>query len=146
VLLLGTTSKADVGAVVHVWDCVIDAVGAVGRARAGELIGQARQRHAHADRGRARAADVGLEGDSFRRRDAEAATSLTPAAKWVAGWSPIEGAANATGASIQDVGVDHSGADVLVTEELLDRADVVAGFQEVSREGVAKGVGRDVLV
>ena len=43
------------------------------------------------------------------------------------------------------MGVDHLGADVLVTEELLDRADVVAGFQEVSREGVAEGVGRDVL-
>ena len=78
---LGDEVEADVGAVLHVWDCVLDAVGAVGRARAGELIGQARQRHAHADRGRARAADVGLEGDSFRRRDAEAASPLTPAAK-----------------------------------------------------------------
>ena len=43
------------------------------------------------------------------------------------------------------MGVDHCGADILVTEELLDRADVVTGFQEVSREGVAEGVGSDVL-
>ena len=63
----------------------------------------------------------------------------------VAGWSAIQRTANATGASIQDMGVDHCGADVLVTEELLDRADVVAGFQQVSCEGVAEGVRRDVL-
>ena len=43
------------------------------------------------------------------------------------------------------MGVDHRGADVLVTEELLDRPDVVAGFQEVRREGVAERVGRDVF-
>jgi hypothetical protein len=59
--------------------------------------------------------------------------------------SAVEGAANAAGASIQDVGVDHRGADLLVAKQLLDRADIIASFQKVGREGVTEGVGRDVL-
>ena len=38
------------------------------------------------------------------------------------------------------MGVDHGGRDVAVAEELLDGADVVAGFEEVGREAVAEGV------
>jgi hypothetical protein len=42
-------------------------------------------------------------------------------------------------------GVDHRRADVSVTEKRLNGADVVAGLQEMRREGMAEGVGRDVL-
>jgi hypothetical protein len=60
-------------------------------------------------------------------------------------WSRIERAAHAAGASIEDVGVDHRRADVLVAHEFLDRADVVAALQEVRRERMAQGVGVAIL-
>jgi len=44
------------------------------------------------------------------------------------------------------VGVDHGGLDVLVAEEFLNGADVVAVLEEVGGEGVAKGVGGDVFL
>jgi len=39
------------------------------------------------------------------------------------------------------VRVDHGRADVLVAQELLDRADVVTALQQVRRERMAQGVG-----
>lgn len=57
----------------------------------------------------------------------------------------VEGAADAEGAAVEDVGVDHGGGDVAVAEQLLDGADVVAGFEEVGGEGVAEGVAADAL-
>ena len=50
-------------------------------------------------------------------------------------WAPDTGAF-----SVQDMGVDHRRLEVLVIRELLDRADVVAVFQEVRGEGVAERV------
>jgi hypothetical protein len=50
----------------------------------------------------------------------------------------VEGAADAEGAAVEDVGVDHRGGDVAVAEELLNGADVVCRFFEPSqlaREG-----------
>src|ERR1051326_2949528 len=41
---------------------------------------------------------------------------------------------------VEDVRVDHRRADIPMPEELLHRADVVAGFQQVGRERVPKGV------
>lgn len=42
-------------------------------------------------------------------------------------WSlGVEGALNRHATSLQNVGVDHGGFDVFVTEELLDRANIVA--------------------
>src|SRR5580692_10239083 len=54
--------------------------------------------------------------------------------------SRIERAAHAAGASIEDVGVDHGRADVLVTEELLDRTNVVTALQQVGRERMTQSV------
>jgi len=51
---------------------------------------------------------------------------------------------DAEGTSAQDVGVDHGGADVFVTEALLDGPDVGSGFEQVGGEGVAEDVGVDV--
>lgn len=41
--------------------------------------------------------------------------------------------------AVEDVGIDHRGSDGGVAEELLDRANVVAGFEEVGRERTAEG-------
>ena len=47
---------------------------------------------------------------------------------------------DAGGATVENVGVDLRGADVTVSQELLDGADIVARLEQVRREGVAKGV------
>ena len=47
---------------------------------------------------------------------------------------------DAGGATVENVGVDLRGADVTVSQELLDGADIVACLEQVRREGVAKGV------
>lgn len=49
-------------------------------------------------------------------------------------------AANALPAFVEDVCIDHRGADVLVTKQLLDSPYVVPVFQEVSCEAVAERV------
>jgi hypothetical protein len=55
-------------------------------------------------------------------------------------WALVEGAADGEGATVEDVGVDHGGRDVAVTEKLLDGSDVVAGLEEVGGEAVPEGV------
>jgi len=52
----------------------------------------------------------------------------------------IERAADAEGAAIEDVGVDHGGRDVAVAQKLLDGPDVVAGFEQVRGEAVAEAM------
>jgi len=49
----------------------------------------------------------------------------------------VERALHAAPAFVENVGVDHRGRHIRVTQQLLHRADVVAAFQEVRREGVA---------
>ena len=49
-------------------------------------------------------------------------------------------APHAAGSTVEDMSVDHRCADVPVTEELLDGADVVVVLEEVGGEGVAKRV------
>ena len=44
------------------------------------------------------------------------------------------------------MGVDHGGFDVLVPEEFLDGADVVAVLEKLGGEGVAEGVRGDGFV
>ena len=48
-------------------------------------------------------------------------------------------------AAVENVSVDLRGADVTVSQELLDGADIVARLEQVRRERVAKGVAGDVL-
>ena len=45
----------------------------------------------------------------------------------------------------KDVGVDHGGLDIFVTEQLLDRPDVVAVLQEVGRKGMPERVAGGLL-
>jgi hypothetical protein len=49
----------------------------------------------------------------------------------------IERATDAQGALVEDVSVDHGGADVLVAQEFLDGPDVLARFEQVRGEAVA---------
>ena len=58
----------------------------------------------------------------------------------VRGPSVVERTANTEGAAVEHVGVDHGRADVVVTEQHLDRADVGSGFEQVRGEAVAEGV------
>jgi hypothetical protein len=41
---------------------------------------------------------------------------------------------------VENVGIDHRGADVLMAEKLLDGTDVVAGFEEMGSEAVAESM------
>ncbi len=56
---------------------------------------------------------------------------------------PVRGTANGSRPTVQDVGVNHGGADVGMAQEFLDGADVVSVFQEVSRKGVAQCVSAE---
>ena len=57
----------------------------------------------------------------------------------------ISGAADGRGAALEGVCVDHRRADISVSEKLLDGPNVVAVFEEVGREGMAKRVARGPL-
>jgi hypothetical protein len=52
--------------------------------------------------------------------------------------SAVERAAEAVGASVEDVGLDHRRGDVLVAEQLLDCSDVVAALEAVRGEAVSQ--------
>src|SRR5262249_51870552 len=53
---------------------------------------------------------------------------------------PVCRTADGSGAAVEDVGVDHGRAHVLVTQELLDGPDIVAFLQQMRCEGVPEGV------
>lgn len=46
---------------------------------------------------------------------------------------------------VQNMGIDHSRADVLVTEQFLNRADIVARLKQMRGEGVPEGVAAGML-
>src|SRR5262245_50351163 len=48
-------------------------------------------------------------------------------------------------AGAQDVRVDHRGVDIAVAEQLLERADVVAGFEQVGGKAVPQRMRADRL-
>jgi len=52
----------------------------------------------------------------------------------------IHGAVNATPTPIQDMGVNHGRADVLVAEELLEGPDAMPILEQVSGEGMLQRV------
>ena len=47
---------------------------------------------------------------------------------------------------MEDVGIDHGGFDVFVSEQFLDGADIVSVLEEVSGKGVAEGVRGDGFI
>src|SRR5262249_43264387 len=58
---------------------------------------------------------------------------------------PVGEAAYGGGVPVEDVSVDHGRGDVAVPEEFLNRADVVAVFEQVRSERVPEGVALRVL-
>jgi hypothetical protein len=58
----------------------------------------------------------------------------------------VDRAAYALAAAVEHVRVDHRRAHVFVAEQLLDRAYVVAVFEQVGRERVAQRVAGGVFV
>jgi hypothetical protein len=56
------------------------------------------------------------------------------------GSEPIERAADALQALLEDVGVDHRRLDVLVAQQFLHGADVVPGLEEMDGEAVTERV------
>ncbi len=57
----------------------------------------------------------------------------------------FRGAPYAETAPIENVGVDHRRSDASVAEELLNRSDVIAVFEQVCGEGVPKSVASGSL-
>jgi hypothetical protein len=57
----------------------------------------------------------------------------------------IRKTADAAASTVSDVGVDHCCFDVAVAQQLLHRADVVAGGQQVRAEGMTKRMAGDQL-
>src|SRR5213080_3000770 len=53
---------------------------------------------------------------------------------------PVEWTHHAARPALEHVRVDHGRGDVPVPQQLLDGADLGAGFEEVGREAVAQGV------
>ena len=49
-------------------------------------------------------------------------------------------------ATIEDVGVDHCRAYILMTEEFLDGSNIIAILEQVRSEGMAQGVTTDALL
>jgi hypothetical protein len=71
----------------------------------------------------------------YRYEQAPAALS-TPLRRRYA-WLGVEWAADSPAAALQHVRVEHGGTDVLVSQEFLHRADIVAIFQQMCGEGMA---------
>ena len=51
----------------------------------------------------------------------------------------VEGGFDGESAALEDVGVDHGGFYVFVSEKFLDGANIVSVLEEVGGEGVPKG-------
>ena len=46
---------------------------------------------------------------------------------------------------LENVSIDHGGADILVAEQFLNSADVVSALEQMSGKAMAKGVAGDAL-
>ena len=57
----------------------------------------------------------------------------------------VDGGAHREGAGVEDMRVNHRRLQVLMTEQGLNRADVMPAFQEMGGEGVPEGVGGDAF-
>lgn len=51
-----------------------------------------------------------------------------------------ERAFDSAGAALKHMSIDHGGSDVFVSEQFLNGADIVTGFEEMRGEGMAKRV------
>ena len=59
----------------------------------------------------------------------------------MSGWGIVKRGTDGGSATIEHVGVDHGGFDILVPKQFLYRANIVAVFEEVCGEAVSKNMG-----
>ena len=57
----------------------------------------------------------------------------------------VRGTAYPQWAAVEHMGVDHGGTQIIMAQQLLDRADVLAPLQQVSCKGVSEGVATGLL-
>ena len=57
----------------------------------------------------------------------------------------VQGTENALAALLQDMGVNHRCGKIVVSEQLLNGADVGAALEQVCGKGMTKSVGTDLL-
>jgi len=67
-------------------------------------------------------------------------TSIIPLGPPVPEGQSVYGASDPPPAAVQNVGVNHGRTDIGVSEQLLNRADIVAIFQQMGGKGMAHGV------
>ncbi len=58
----------------------------------------------------------------------------------------IQRAFDRQSAALEDMGVDHGGANVLVAEQFLNGADIVTTLKQMRGKGMPKGVAGDTLL
>ena len=61
-------------------------------------------------------------------------------------WLGVERAAYSPPAALQHMRVEHSRADILVSQEFLDRTNVIPIFQKVRRKGVPQRMTTTMLL
>ena len=61
------------------------------------------------------------------------------------GSKPVHRTANTRRSTIEDMGIDHRGLDVAMTQEFLYRSNIVAAFEQVSGKGMSEGVASGPL-
>jgi hypothetical protein len=47
----------------------------------------------------------------------------------------IDGAANASRSTVEDMGIDHRRFNIIMAQEFLDRPDIVTAFEQLSGKG-----------
>src|SRR5690606_20261441 len=95
------------------------------------------------------------DGSTVENARANAQVIAGPGSATLPGWNCRDGSArrcsavertqHATRATIQHMRIDLRRRHILVAEQLLDRANVVARFKQVGSEAVAQGMRRDRL-
>ena len=65
--------------------------------------------------------------------------------RWLGLPREIGRATDTSPSPVEDVGVDHRRADVLVSEQFLNRPDIIPVFQEMGSERMPEGVAGDRL-
>jgi hypothetical protein len=57
----------------------------------------------------------------------------------------INGAANASRSTVEDMGIDHRRFDIIMAQEFLDRSDIVTAFEQVSGKGMPERMASSSL-
>ena len=58
----------------------------------------------------------------------------------------VQGTFDRQSAAVENMCIDHGGFDILMTQQFLDCADIVAGFKQVGGEAVTEDMRRNGFV